>query len=79
MVASALEILIMLTTSASAKRSFSLAAVIRANNRIAIKDATVAGRGMVYANWDIATDNFDMILRLNPKEWDRAERDCFPR
>jgi hypothetical protein len=68
-VVAAVEITCMLTTSASAEKTFSLAAIIRADNRIAINDAPVSARVMGHADWDLAPDYFEVILRLNPNEW----------
>jgi hypothetical protein len=70
----ALKALSVLTTSASAERAFSVAALLCGPYQMAMSAATVSRRLIVQANWPVASRFLPEVLGVGPKGWAAWER-----
>jgi hypothetical protein len=73
----ALKVLSILTTSSSAERAFSLAALLCGDYQMAMSALTLSTRMIAQANWSLAAPYIPTVLNLGPRGWNSWEQAYF--
>jgi hypothetical protein len=73
----ALRVLSILTTSSSAERAFSIAALLCGDYQMAMSTLTLSTRVIVQANWSLAASYIPTVLNLGPRGWNSWEQAYF--